>query len=95
MQSPAEAQGEAVPEIEQRVAGVGATVAPPTSRRPPRPSARPRRPRAESSTRPSRKEPGRSYKRGQRGTFHYEGKLAKDDTVFDSSRTNEPTAELS
>ena len=30
---------------------------------------------------------GAVYRRGQRGTFHYEGRLEKDGTVFDTTRT--------
>jgi FKBP-type peptidyl-prolyl cis-trans isomerase len=84
--SPAEAQGEAVSPIGGSAPAVSSSTA----------AYKPAPPTAIGETKTTergvkyetlKEGTGPEYKRGQQGTFHYEGKLAEGNKVFDTTRT--------
>jgi FKBP-type peptidyl-prolyl cis-trans isomerase len=85
--SPAEATGEAVPES----GGVPASVAAAAAYKPAPPTAIGETKTTERGVKYEtlREGNGPELKRGQRASFHYVGKLASDDTVFDESRSKD------
>src|SRR5262245_15150464 len=83
-ENPAEAQGEAVLETE----GIPASVAAAAAHKPAPPTAIGETKTTEKGVKYEtiQEGTGPELKRGQRATFHYEGKLQKDNSIFEDSR---------
>jgi FKBP-type peptidyl-prolyl cis-trans isomerase FkpA len=89
-EKPAEAQGEAVPDD---TGGVPASVAAEAAHKPAPPTAIGETKTTEKGVKYEtiQEGTGPELKRGQRATFHYVGRLQKDNSIFDESRrTNRP-----